>query len=64
MNSFSKDYLSSKFSPGLGHSILEKYKQQVKNEFYPQKGKPKLRLSIAKKAVSEFKKADNHAYGC
>lgn len=56
MDSFSKDYLSSKFSQGLEHSLLEKYKQQVKNEFYPQRGEPKLRLSIAKKAVSEFKK--------
>ncbi|MBC2705126.1 DUF6155 family protein [Desulfobacula sp.] len=56
MNSFSKDYLSLKFSQGLKRSILEKYKQQVKNEFYPQRGEPKLRLSIAKKAVSEFKK--------
>ena len=56
MNSFSKDYLSSKFSSSLEHSILEKYKQQVKNEFYPQRGEPKLRLSIAKKTVSEFKK--------
>jgi len=56
MNSFSKDYLSSKFSSSIEHSILEKYKQQIRNEFYPQRGKPKLRLSIAKKAVSEFKK--------
>jgi len=56
MDPFSKDYLSSKFSQGSEHSLLEKYKQQVKNEFYPQRGEPKLRLSIAKKAVSEFKK--------
>ena len=56
MDSFSNDYLSSKFSQGSEHSLLEKYKQQVKNEFYPERGEPKLRLSIAKKAVSEFKK--------
>jgi len=54
MNSFSKDYLSSKFSPELEGSILEKYKQQVENEFYPQRGEPKLRLSIAKKAILHY----------
>ena len=58
MNSFSKDYLSLKFSPGL-NSILKKYKQQIENEFYPKRGEPKLRLSIAKKAISEFKKVSN-----
>ncbi len=46
MDSFSKDYLSSKFSLGSKHSLLEKYKQQVKNEFYPERGEPKLRLSM------------------
>lgn len=56
INSSSKDYLSLKFFSSLEHSILEKYKQQIKNEFYPQRGEPKLRLSIAKKAVSGFKK--------
>jgi hypothetical protein len=35
INSFSKDYLSLKFSSSIEHSILEKYKQQIKNEFYP-----------------------------
>lgn len=46
MDSFSKGYLSSKFSQGSEHSLLEKYKQQVKNEFYPQRGELKLRLSM------------------
>ena len=36
--------------------ILEKYKKQIENEFYPVRGLPKMRLSVARKAITEGKK--------
>jgi len=36
--------------------VLEDYKQIVKNEFYPKRGHGKLRLKVAKQAISDFKK--------
>ncbi len=36
--------------------LLNKYKEIIKNEFLPKRGDGKGRLSVAKKAISEFKK--------
>ncbi|MGF7139805.1 DUF6155 family protein [Roseimarinus sediminis] len=36
--------------------VLATYKKQIENEFYPARGEPKMRLSVARKAVSEAKK--------
>ena len=36
--------------------LYEEAKKQIKNEFFPQKGEPKLRLAHAKKAISNFGK--------
>jgi len=37
-------------------SVIRKYKQIIENEFFPQRGEPKMRLSIARNAISETKK--------
>ncbi|WP_430936613.1 DUF6155 family protein [Saccharicrinis sp. 156] len=37
-------------------AVVAKYKKQIENEFYPSRGEPKMRLSVARKAVSEVKK--------
>lgn len=37
-------------------AVIKKYKQQIENEFYPVRGLPKMRLSVARKAVTETKK--------
>jgi hypothetical protein len=37
-------------------AVIEKYKQQIENEFYPMRGLPKMRLSVARKAITETKK--------
>jgi hypothetical protein len=50
-----KDYFTAKFGDGVG-AVIEQYKEVVKNEFYPKRGEGKLRLAIAKKAISDFKK--------
>ena len=36
--------------------LYEEAKEQIKNEFFPQKGEPKFRLSYAKKTISNFGK--------
>ncbi|GGH80630.1 DNA repair protein RadC [Pullulanibacillus pueri] len=36
--------------------LFKKYKTQIKDEFFPERGFGKLRLSQAKKAISSFKK--------
>lgn len=37
-------------------SVVEKLKAQIKNEFYPSRGLPKERLSVARNAISDAKK--------
>lgn len=41
--------------------ILEKYKDIIRKEFSPSKGSPKARLSVAKKAIQDFKKITDEA---
>ena len=50
-----KDYLTAKYGEGEG-AVIKQYKEVVKNEFFPKRGLGSLRLSIAKKAISDFKK--------
>ncbi|MFY4776700.1 DUF6155 family protein [Metabacillus sp. RGM 3146] len=57
LNEDVKAYLYSKFKGEEAiQDLYEKTKRQVKNEFFPDKGFGKLRLSDAKKAISNFKK--------
>lgn len=51
-----KEYYSLKVKLDGEDEVLEKYKKKVKDEFFPDKGFGKLRLSDAKKAISDFKK--------
>lgn len=37
-------------------AVVAKYKKQIENEFYPSRGLPKERLSVARKAITETKK--------
>lgn len=37
-------------------AVVEKYKKQIEDEFYPMRGEPKMRLSVARKAITEAKK--------
>jgi hypothetical protein len=39
-------------------ALLNKYKKQIENEFFPALGVPKMRLSVARKAVNEAKKLE------
>lgn len=51
-----KDYYQSSLSEAGKKEVLQKYKAVIENEFFPLRGEPKMRLSIARKVVNEFKK--------
>jgi hypothetical protein len=54
---FAKDYYISKYSTDNNSlPLLNKYKEIIQNEFLPERGDGKGRLSVAKKAITEFKK--------
>jgi len=51
-----KEYFTLAFSAEGEEHVLEKYKEIITNEFFPKRGYGKARLSVAKKAISDFKK--------
>lgn len=50
-----KEYYDSRFNPAE-NKIIEKYKKILEEQFYPKRGDPQLKYSIARKAISDFKK--------
>ena len=54
-----KEYLDFYVNPN-DDAKLEEYKKIIYNEFYPNRGEPKCRFSICRKAVSDFKKLKPH----
>lgn len=57
---FAKDYFSTRFGQNSDAAILKKYKAIIEHEFFPASGFGKTRLSVAKKAISEFKKINDN----
>ena len=51
-----KEYYKVKLNPESEKEILEKYKKIIKDEFFPDRGFGKLRYSIMKKALEDFRK--------
>ena len=51
-----KDYYETKLNPSTDSATLDKYKTIITNEFFPKRGFGKARLSVARKAVNDFKK--------
>lgn len=58
-----KDYYQVKLAPKDDTPIREKYKKIIKNEFFPARGLGKAKLSVAKKAVSDYKKVSANPAG-
>ncbi|MFA9558175.1 DUF6155 family protein [Evansella sp. AB-rgal1] len=60
VNKDAQQFLSAKF---LGETAVEasftSAKRKIQDEFFPNRGEGKLRLSVAKKAISDFKKLTN-----
>ena len=51
-----KDYYQIKLYPQEDKEIAAKYKKIIEDEFFPTRGLGKARLSVAKKAISDYKK--------
>lgn len=51
-----KEFYQTRLSEGGGQAVLENYKDAIRREFFPSRGLPPARLSVARKAVSDFKK--------
>ena len=58
-----KEYYQAKLGAEDNQGVLEKYKAIIEKEFNPPRGLPKARLSVAKKAISDFKKINSSAVG-
>lgn len=55
-NEFVKDYYSLKYADSSNLSVFIKHRAVIKNKFFPTRGDGRGRLSVAKKAITEFKK--------
>lgn len=51
-----KEYYDSRLEPAAPHEIAQKYKKILEEQFCPKKGFPELKYSVARKAISDFKK--------
>lgn len=58
-----KDYYQLKLNPQDEIQVSAKYKKMIEDEFFPARGYGKARLSVAKKAISEYKKVCNTEIG-
>jgi len=51
-----RDYYHTRLAPEDEAVVIRKYKAVIKNEFLPSRGFGQARLSVAKKAISEYRK--------
>lgn len=51
-----QEYYRLKFEPA-SDDIIKKYKKIIQNEFFPDRGMGKFRLSVARNAISDYKKS-------
>ena len=51
-----KDYYQIQLYPQDEEQVAAKYKKTIENEFFPARGYGRARLSVAKKAITEYKK--------
>lgn len=59
-NQFVKDYYIAQELDNSSSPIFLKHKEIIEKEFFPERGDGKARLSVAKKAISEFNKLSNN----
>ncbi len=58
-----QDYYQTKLSPGGIEQLVEKYKSVIRKEFFPERGFGKARRSVARKAISDYKKVSRDPLG-
>ena len=51
-----KEYYQTKILPQADAEIIAKYKKIIENEFFPTRGYGNAKLSVAKKAIADYKK--------
>ena len=51
-----KEYYQIQLASGNDTQIIEGYKKTIENEFFPSRGFGRAKLSVAKKALSDYKK--------
>ena len=57
-----KEYYGVRLDSDVAEAVFQKYKQIIKDEFLPERGFGTLRASVAKKALSDYKKIRNDPY--
>jgi Family of unknown function (DUF6155) len=58
-----RDYYRGKLNLGYSAEVAEKYKSIIKHEFFPARGFGRAQLSIARKAVSDYRKVSDSKFG-
>ncbi|MDJ0574762.1 MAG: DUF6155 family protein [Xenococcaceae cyanobacterium MO_234.B1] len=58
-----KDYYQIQLYPQDENQVAAKYKKIIEDEFFPARGFGKARLSVAKKAITEYKKVNKTIVG-
>lgn len=59
-----RDFIQARCQAGeTGGEILEKYRSKIVEQFYPARGEAKLRLSEARKAIRDYRKATGNLPG-
>ena len=51
-----RDYYEAKVRPASDETVREKYRRIVLHEFYPDRGFGRIRLSVARRAVADYRK--------
>lgn len=51
-----KDFYQVQLGPAEDAQVIAKYKKIIKQEIFPSRGLPSLKYSVARKAVSDYKK--------
>ena len=57
-----EEYYETRLATKKLDEIAQKYKAVLEKQFYPSKGFPKLRYSVARKAISDFKKVCSNPF--
>lgn len=58
-----QDYYQAKMHPVDEEQLLKKYKAVIEREFFPSRGFGKARRSVARKAISDYKKVSGDPVG-
>jgi hypothetical protein len=58
-----KDYYQIQLAPQDETQVAAKYKKIIEDEFFPARGYGRAKLSVAKKAITEYKKVNKTIVG-